>query len=265
MFTATTAKKGWKRNCGFFDYWLKGIDNGLLTTKPVKLAIRNGAGNSFRWRWENEWPIARTVWTRHYLDASAMALREQAFEAEASVSYTGKTGGAHFRSAPFAAVTEITGPMKARVWISSSTDDADIFIDVRQFDEAGREVLVETTYSPKGPIAKGWLRASHRKLDAAKSTDYQPHHTHDELQKLRGGEIVALDVEIWPTSMVFPQGSTLQLSITPVDGIAPGQFYHTDPVDRPPPVFIDGSYTIHTGGRYDSHLLLPIVPSKGNV
>ncbi len=257
--------EGLETQLRFFDYWLKGVDNGLPTTKPIKLAIRNGPGNSFRWRWENEWPIARTAWTRQYLNAGDLSLQLQPPAVEASVSYTGKTGAAHFRSAPFDSEVEITGPMKVRLWVSSSTDDADIFIDVRQFDAAGNEVLVETTYTPRGPIAKGWLRASHRKLDAAKSTDSQPYQTHDELQKLRGGEIVPLDVEIWPTSMVFPKGSTLQISVTPVDGVAPGQFYHTDPVDRPAPVFIDGSYTIHTGRRYDSHVLLPVVPSKGNV
>jgi putative CocE/NonD family hydrolase len=56
----------------FFDYWLKGIDNGVMKEPPVKLAIRQG-GNAFEWRNEHEWPLARTRWTKFYLDLSRPA------------------------------------------------------------------------------------------------------------------------------------------------------------------------------------------------
>ena len=54
----------------FFDYWLKDIDNGVMAEPPVKLAIRTGHG-AYHFRDENEWPIARTQWTKLYLDLSA--------------------------------------------------------------------------------------------------------------------------------------------------------------------------------------------------
>src|SRR5262249_59612953 len=53
----------------FFDYWLKDIDNGVMQEPPVKLAIRTGHG-AYHFRYENEWPIARTQWTKFYLDLS---------------------------------------------------------------------------------------------------------------------------------------------------------------------------------------------------
>ena len=53
----------------FFDYWLKGVDNGVMDEPPVKLAIRKGR-DAFEWRYENEWPIARTQWTKLYFDLS---------------------------------------------------------------------------------------------------------------------------------------------------------------------------------------------------
>ncbi|CAN0348344.1 unnamed protein product, partial [Phaeothamnion confervicola] len=56
----------------FFDHWLKGIDNGVMDEPPVKLAIRRG-GDRFEWRHENEWPIARTQWTKLYFDLTAPA------------------------------------------------------------------------------------------------------------------------------------------------------------------------------------------------
>src|SRR6266705_1071379 len=56
----------------FFDCWLKGIDNGVMDEPPVKLAIRTGGGAT-TWRFENEWPLARTQWVRFYLDLSPPA------------------------------------------------------------------------------------------------------------------------------------------------------------------------------------------------
>ena len=253
--------EGLETQLRFFDYWLKGVDNGLLSTRRIKLAIRNGAGRSFYWRFEDEWPLARTQWTTLFLNAASMTMVPSKEHPATSVSYTGKLGLAEFRTAPFNEATEITGPLKAKLWISSSTNDTDLFVDIRQIDANGNEVMVETTYAAAGPIAKGWLRASHRKTDPHRSLPWQPHHTHDELQKLTPGEIVPLEVEIWPTSMVFPKGSSLVLSVSAVDGKVPGQFYHTDPADRPAEVFINGTYTLHTGCEYDAHLLLPIVPA----
>ncbi len=53
----------------FFDYWLKGIDNGVMDEPPVKLAIRKGR-DEIEWRYEHEWPLARTQWTKFYFDLS---------------------------------------------------------------------------------------------------------------------------------------------------------------------------------------------------
>ena len=239
------------------------MDNGLLSTRRIKLAIRNGPGRDFFWRFEDEWPLARTQWTPYFLNAASMTMTPSGHtHPVTSVGYTGKHGIAEFRTAAFAKDTEITGPLKAKLFVSSSTADMDLFVDIRQIDASGKEVTVETTYTSAGPIAKGWLRASHRKTDPAQSLPYQPYHTHDEVQKLTPGEIVAVEVEIWPTSMVFPKGSSLLFSVSAVDGKVPGQFYHTDPTDRPADVFIDGIYTLHTGGNYDAHLLLPIIPAR---
>lgn len=62
-------------------------------------------------------------------------------------------------------------------------------------------------------VATGWLRAPHRKLDTEKSLPYRPYHTHDELQPLKEGEKVQMDVEIWPTSVIIPKGYRLGVNI----------------------------------------------------
>src|SRR6185503_3093430 len=56
----------------FFDRWLKGKDTGIMDEPPVKLMIRTGGDlKSYKFRFENEWPIARTRWTRMYLKINA--------------------------------------------------------------------------------------------------------------------------------------------------------------------------------------------------
>ncbi|HJW68243.1 MAG TPA: CocE/NonD family hydrolase C-terminal non-catalytic domain-containing protein [Candidatus Binatia bacterium] len=104
-------------------------------------------------------------------------------------------------------------------------------------------------------MAYGWLRASHRKLDESRSRPWRPFHTHDELQKLQPGEIVPLEIEVWPTSVVVEHGERLVLEVGAKDD--PQSFFqHDDPRDRAR----TGTNTIHTGGAFDSHLLLPIIP-----
>ena len=109
--------------------------------------------------------------------------------------------------------TEITGPLAARLFVSSSTADADLFVVFRVFTPDLREVVFMGAIDPHTPVAQGWLRASHRRLDAKLSTAWRPYHTHDERQPLRPGEIVALDIELWPTSIVVPAGHRLALTV----------------------------------------------------
>src|SRR5215475_8404526 len=70
----------------FFDHFLKGLDNGWETTPPVTLNIRH-PGERFVLRHENEWPLARTRWTRMYLDASTMTLARQPVARAGQVEY----------------------------------------------------------------------------------------------------------------------------------------------------------------------------------
>ena len=114
-------------------------------------------GERFVWRGENEWPIARTKWTRYHLHPD-LTLRLEPPDAEAEVPYDALGDGLVFRTEPFAEETEITGPMSARLFVSSSTRDADLFLIVQLFDPAGEEVTFEGSTDPNTPIANGWLR-----------------------------------------------------------------------------------------------------------
>ena len=77
---------------------------------------------------------------------------------------------------------------------------------LRVFTGDLKEVVFQGAIDPHTPVGQGWLRASHRKLDKKLSTPYRPYHTHDQKQPLKKGEVVELDIEIWPTSIVVPAG-----------------------------------------------------------
>ena len=101
---------------------------------------------------------------------------------------------------------EITGPIAAKLWVSSATEDADLFLVVRVFHPDMKECVFQGALDPHTPIAQGWLRVSHRKLDPKLTLPYRPYHTHDEEQKLKPGEVYEVDVEVWPTCIVVPAG-----------------------------------------------------------
>ncbi len=243
----------------FVDRWLYDTDTGIEREPPIKLAIRRGA-DDYTWRYENEWPIARTRWTPFYLDASSgrLTLEKVTRSATATYDQSGKQPAtARFSTSPFDRPTEFTGPIKLRLCISASSDDADLFVIIRKYDAAGNEIRFPAQNGPDIPAAIGWLRASHRKLDDALSTAFRPVHSHDDLQKLTPGEVVPVEIEIWPTSVVLDAGDTLTLEVAAEDDPGMEPFLHSHAGDR----IRSGMVTIHTGGEWDCYLLMPLIPS----
>ena len=260
----------------FFDHFLKGADNGWSAQPRVQLQVRHV--ERFVERHESEWPLARTQWTKFYLNCADHSLVREPPEAAGQITYDARGEGVTFISPPLGAETEITGPLAARLCVSSATTDADFFLVLRVFTPDLREVVFMGAIDPHTPVAQGWLRASHRKLDAALSTPYRPYHTHDELQPLTPGAVVTLDVELWPTSVVVPAGYRIALTVRGHDyeyakstgarlsnfknelrGCGP--FLHDDPRDRPAAVF-GGNNTLHFGPGHASWIVLPVVPPR---
>jgi len=259
----------------FFDYFLKDIDNGWAKEPRVRLQIRHI--DRFVERMENEWPIARTRWTKLYLNPADHSLTREPVAGEGRVDFEAMGDDITFMSPPLENEIEITGPSAAKLFISSSTVDADIFLVLRVFSPDGKEIVLQGAIDPHTPVGQGWLRASHRKLDPELSTPYRPYHSHDQKQSLRPGEVVELDVEIWPTSIVVPAGYRIGLSVGGKDyeyqGASGGRlsnfkndlrgcgpFLHDDMRDRPPELFA-GNTTLHFGLDRASYLLIPIIPS----
>ena len=229
-------------------------------------------------REENEWPLARTKWTKLHLDPADVSLGEKKSTGTTALSFEAMGKGLTFLTAPLDSEAEITGPSALKLCVSSSTADADLFVVLRVFSPDLQEVVFQGAIDPHTPVAQGWLRASHRKLDKKLSRPYRPYHTHDRKQPLKPGEVVELDIEIWPTSIVVPAGHRVALTIRGRDyeygGASGGKlsnfknelrgcgpFLHDDPRDRPPEVF-GGVTTLHFGKGRDGYLLLPVVPPK---
>jgi predicted acyl esterase len=258
----------------FLDHYLKGVDTGWDQQPPVELNVRRAFSDEFQLRKESEWPLARTRWTKLYLDAAANSLDWVPPPTQASASFQAMGEPITLLSPPLDQEIEVTGPVAATLVVSSSTSDADLFVTLRAFAPDGEEVDFQGAIDPRTPLAQGWLRASHRKLDRDRSTPQRPYHAHDEAQKLEPGELYAVEIEIWPTCIVLPAGLRLALTIggadfarqtdEPVEGPpvfrGSGLFLHNDPEDRPVDTF-NGTTTVHTGTGTDSHLLLPIIPA----
>jgi uncharacterized protein len=268
---------GREQQLKFFDYFLHGKDTGWSKQPRVLLQVRH-PGERFAGRAENEWPLKRTKWTKYHLDPPGMTLTTKKPAKGAKLSFEAMGDGLTFLTPPLKEETEITGPSALKLFASSSTADADFFIVLRAFTADLKEIVFQGAIDPHTPVAQGWLRASHRKLDKKLSTPYRPYHTHDEKQPLKKGQAIELDVEIWPTSIVVPAGYRIGLSVRGKDYVYPGgsggklsnfkneltgcgPFLHDDPRDRPPELF-NGTTTLHFSAAKAPYVLLPVIPTK---
>ena len=261
----------------FFGHYLKGEDTGWPDQPRVLLQVRH-PGERFVERHESEWPLARTQWTKYYLNAKTHSLEDAPVAEAATTTYAGFSEGVTFVTPPISEDTEVTGPIAAKLFVSSETKDADMFLVVRVFTPDMEEVVFQGALDPHTPIAQGWLRASHRKLDPEKTLPYRPYHTHDEEQPLTPGDIYELDIEVWPTCIVIPEGYRVAFTVRGKDYVYPGGsggglsnmkneftgcgcFIHNDPKDRPPDVF-GKNVTLHCGGAHEAYVMLPVIPEK---
>ena len=254
----------------FFDRYLKGIDNGWENEPRVEVAVRAADDTVARVVRDAQWPLAETRWTQLYLDASDMTLLAAPPQKPASASYPADGQGLTFSSPPLERPLVFAGPIKVKLFVSSSTNDMDLFATLRAFDANGKEVTFFSAVEPRAPVSQGWLRASQRKLDPKRSSAHQPWHPHDESQKLKPGEIVEVDVEIWPGSAALPASYRIALTLQGKDFERPGEtgpqrgsgwFLHDDPRDRPPSSF-GGAHTVYSGGGRETYLLLPELPGQ---
>ena len=277
----------------FFDHYLKGIDNGWEQTPRVRLSVLNPGGTDIVGRTEEEFPLARTQYRKLYLSAADSTLcttlpDQQAVSEYQSDSVRHEVTYRYRMEKP----TELTGYMKLHLWVSAPDhDDMDLAVRVEKLSRDGQPLPDRT-----GNIiaATGLMRVSMRQLDEARSTEAEPYYTFTTEQKLKPGEIVLVEIEIWPMGLYFDEGEMLQLTVgayqpanaaipfgsasisvpregytfmpgQPVDMITVGgnATQCADPTDVvvSPATHNAGRHRIYTGGQYDSYLYVPEIPN----
>ena len=241
----------------FFDRFLKGADNEVASWPRVRMEVRERfyVGEM---RDEREWPLARTRYEPLNLDAARGAAGPEPVAAESAVSYRALDGHAEFVHR-FSSRRELIGPMKLRLWVEADgADDMDLFVGIQKLDQEGRLVPFSFLNALEdGPVALGWLRVSHRELDAGRSRPEQPYHAHRAERLLKPGETVPVEIEIWPSGTRFLAGEQLRIVVQghDVQQYPPGVVAMGHSVTRN-----KGTHVIRTGGRYDSYLLVPVIP-----
>jgi predicted acyl esterase len=231
----------------FFDCFLKGVDNGFLRAPPVRLEVRAG-GELYSVRYESRWPPAGEQVTL-FLSSARQMLCEMPPPEPGSTSYDARGKSKASFAYRFDTDTEITGPMRLHLWISADTaDDADVFATVHKLDAGGREVVFPGfSGMTRDCVARGWLRASHRRLDEHRSTPIQPIHTHDAPESLPARQPAAIDIEIIAACTLFEAGTSMRIDVQARDPLRYPAVGHAQTVNH-------GRYHIHAGGQYDSRV-----------
>jgi predicted acyl esterase len=242
----------------FLDHVLKGVDNGWAAEPVVRLETRVRR-DAYTVRSLAGWPPAEIAYRPLYLDARSHTMGTEPFGSTSVARYRarGRFAGRTSFSLVFSEPAELTGGMTLKLWVSTTRgNDLDLFVVLRKFDAQGREVpFYGFNGFARDAVAKGWLRASHRELDPSRTRPGRPWHTHANVQPVRRGEIVPVDIEVLPSSTAFEAGSTLRIDVSGRDPERYPAFRHRRTVNR-------GVHCIHTGGTYDSHLLAPFRPAR---
>ncbi|KAI8724266.1 CocE/NonD family Hydrolase [Fusarium sp. LHS14.1] len=257
----STTEESLGRQKAFLDKYLLGEANEVQFWPTVRYTMRERYYGG-EWRSAKSFPIETTDYTRFFLTPSK-GLSRITQGKEQSLSYDAEGGEIAFDLPITQQSLEFAGHAKLRLWVEAKgADNMDLFITLRKLDRDGNQVFFPwLTVVDTGPIGFGFLRVSRRELDEKSSTPYQPVHTHQRDLPLAPGEIVPVDIEIMPTSCHLRPGERLQVVVSSHDY---GTYPTNIPVSRHPNTVNKGTHVIHFGGKYDSHLVLPVIPPVTN-
>ena len=198
----------------FFDRYLKGEENGWESTPRVRVSILNPGGEDIVNRVEEDWPIPRTRYRKLYLNAEENSLQPGPAAGESWGQYDSdrKKSGVSF-SMKMPEDTEICGYMKLRLWVEAlDHDDMDLCVKLEKRRPSG--LKYKYTLGPgMDTAAKGYIRVSLRALDEGRSTEENPRQSMAKEEKLRPGQIVPVDILIWPMGLKFKKGDILRITV----------------------------------------------------
>jgi putative CocE/NonD family hydrolase len=263
----------------WFDYWLKGIRNGILDEPPIHYAVIRTPGESWDWRTADSWPPAAEPAVYYFqpgpsgsvasvndgrlaFDPPGPAAASDAYAVDYSATSGEQTrwhcgAGVELNYPDMAAndrkvltytsdileedITVVGHPLLT-LFLSSNAEDADILVYLEEVDAEGRSFY----------ITEGQLRASCRALGAPPYDNLGlPFHpvSKDDVRKLEPGKPAELVVDLLPVSNIFDKGHRIRVAVAGADaGMARVLRYDPPPAIR-----------LHRGGRLASRIQLPIL------
>ena len=147
----------------------------------------------------------------------------------------------------------------------------DVVVQIRKISPRG-EMLEQLNYPCPVPVdevpdvnvaktlgPQGFLRASHAVTLVPGTSKTEVFYTHDRREPVKPGTVVRLEITLWPMGMVFAEGEGIVLRVSGHDMSHPEVelIRITEAVDENV-----GTHVIHTGGQYDSQLIVPVIPPK---
>ncbi len=260
----------------WYDYWLKGIDTGIMAEPPVKFWVMG----ENRWRTSDNWPLPETCWTKYYLH-SWERLRPEPFVENGRDGYrepdsfvqmpptqTRKIERLRYVTEPLSEDTLVAGPIALTFFAAIDQEDVTWIVIVKDLGpdvslRTGRDGEWDMPDLPEREITRGWLKASYRELDPTRSKPWKPWHklTREANRKVVPGEINEYQVEVLATANKFLRGHRVCVEITTLD-LPSGTGFGNN--CEYVPYHICSSKTtvakIYHNEEYPSHLLLPIIP-----
>lgn len=280
----------------FFDHYLGGVENNWTETPRVRISVLDPGHEDVVNRVEDAFPMARTSYEKLYLtDKNTLSENPVRKSSELFYRVDGNSAKETF-VLTFDKDTELTGYMKLHAYVEAQgADDMELHVTVEKLGADGNQILNPMTHQPIQ--AHGYLRVSQRALDEERSTEADPVLKSDHEDLLQPGEIVPVDIGIWPMGMKYHKGEKLCLTIEPYmppskeivppfgsarvtiakDGYTYQPGTHPEMVTlggneqevgapqdavKAPETRNKGSHIFHMGGKYDSYLLVPVIPEK---
>lgn len=287
------SQKGASELLAFFDHYLKGEDNGWHNTPRIRISVLDPGREDEVNRPVEAWPPKGYPHQQLFLTRN-LDLSDKADADPGKISYSIDSGQTIVFRRAIDRESELIGYMKLKLWVEAEgSDDMDLVVSVEKIDVNGVAIPRPVGNGEIKPLrASGAQRASRRSLDASRSTSAEPFLSMQGKQRLKPGEIVPLEIAIWPTGFKIHAGEILQLTLAPYkpeaihlpmgsarisiplnrftypagetiemetfggDANATPAWLRDQAVWDAPRNF--GSHIFHMGGSYDSHLLVPL-------